>query len=182
MEVKRVKDIMVSLDDYAVVNDNATIFDALTALKESQTNLQPGQYLHRAVLVKDKNGQIVGKLGHLTFLKALEPKYSNIGDLRALSRAGLTVTFIDEIATNWDLFEIDLRESCTRLKRLKVKDIMHPVREHIDEDATIKEAIHRIVMWQTLSILVTRKDEPVGLLRLADLFQEVFSELIGEYD
>jgi predicted transcriptional regulator len=50
---------------------------------------------------------------------------------------------------------------------------MHPLTEHIDENATLSEAIYRFVMWDTLSILVTKGDEAVGLLRLSDLSQEI---------
>jgi len=78
METKRVKDIMVPLGDYAVVNSDATVFDALTELNKSHKNHRPGRHPHRAVLIKDKYGYIVGKLGHLTFIKAFEPKYSGL--------------------------------------------------------------------------------------------------------
>jgi hypothetical protein len=50
---------------------------------------------------------------------------------------------------------------------------MIPVTESIDENALLTEAIHRIVLWQTLSILVTRGGEVVGILRLSDLFDEI---------
>jgi hypothetical protein len=178
MEAKHVKDVMVPLDDYAVVDSNATVFEALMALRESQTRLKPGQYLHRAVLVKNGDGAIVGKLGHLSFLKALEPKYNEIGDLPSLARAGLTPEFISSLAVKWDIFKEDLGEACKRLKEVRVVDAMHPVKEHIDENAPMSEAIHKIVMWQTLSILVISGGKAVGLLRLGDLFNEVFGELV----
>jgi len=179
MEEITVKDIMVPLDEYAIVNINATGSEALKALKESQKNLKPGQFLHRAVLIRDDNGNIIGKIGHLAFLKALEPKYNKIGNLDMLSRSGLTPEFIESLAIKWEFFEEDLKEACKRLKKIKVTEIMHPVHEHIDENASMSEAIHRIVMWQTLSILVTSKNNAVGVLRLSDLFREVFRELIG---
>lgn len=176
MALKCVKDIMVPLDKYAVVDDTVTVFGALVALKESQKNLKPGQFMHRAVLVKNKKGQVIGKIGHLAFLKGLEPKYSDIGDLNILSRAGLTPDFVKEMAIKWNLFKDDLHESCNYLKSIRVTEIMHPVIENIDEEASLNEAVHKIVMWQTLSILVTRDDRTTGLLRLSDLFEEIFGE------
>ena len=132
--------------------------------------------MHRAVLVKNKDGKIIGKIGHLAFLKGLEPRYGEIDDLDVLNRTGLTADFIKDVADKWDLFKGDLNESCKHLKSLKVTEIMHPVKEQIDEDAPMSEAVHKIVMWQTLSILVTHKNKTTGLLRLSDLFQEIFGE------
>ena len=177
LDAKLVKDIMVPLENYAVVDSNATIFDALLALKESQKHLKPGQCLHRAVLVKDDEGAIVGKLGHLAFLKSLEPKYDTLGDLPILARAGLTTDFISSLADKWGLMKDDLGASCQRLKTTKVAEAMHAVNEQIDQEAPLTEAIHDIVMWQTLSILVTHEGKATGLLRLSDLFHEVFAEL-----
>ena len=56
---------------------------------------------------------------------------------------------------------------------MKAADAMHPLSESVEESASISEAIHKIVMWQQLSLLVTRGDEVVGLIRLSDLYDEV---------
>lgn len=179
MEVKYVKDIMVPLNEYAVVGIDDTVFDALMELKESQKHIGPGRFLHRAVLVKNESGKIVGKIGHLSFLKALEPKYDRIGNLDLMSRSGLSPEFISTLALKMDLFQDDITKSCKRLKTIKVSEIMHQVNEHIDMKASLIEAIHCIVMWQTLSVLVTDGNKVVGILRLSDLFQEVFGEIVG---
>ncbi len=84
MEVKKVKDIMLPLDEYAIVSENATLYDAFKALKDSQDKLDPGRQPHRAVLVVNKKNKVLGKVGHLAFLKALEPKYDQLGDLHVL--------------------------------------------------------------------------------------------------
>jgi len=54
-----------------------------------------------------------------------------------------------------------------------VKNVMHSVVENIDEEASLAEAIHKMIMWQTLSILVRRKGDVVGILRLSDLYTEL---------
>ena len=40
---KRVKDLMLSLSEYAVVDEDATILDALRALAESQAKVPAGK-------------------------------------------------------------------------------------------------------------------------------------------
>jgi len=57
------------------------------------------------------------------------------------------------------------------------KDVMHPVEENIDENAPLSEALHKMVVYQTLSILVTRDKKVIGLLRLSDLFDEIVKDI-----
>ena len=46
-----------------------------------------------------------------------------------------------------------------------------------NENATLAEAIHILVMGHHQSLLVTRGDEIVGILRLTDVFSAVFQSL-----
>ena len=45
--------------------------------------------------------------------------------------------------------------------------------EYIDEHAALGEAIRRLVAYPYLSLLVTRSDEVVGILRLSDVFAKI---------
>ena len=54
---------------------------------------------------------------------------------------------------------------------------MRPVTHSIDENATLLEAIDRIVSWETSSIPVTRGIDVVGLLRLSDLSDAITVQL-----
>ena len=180
MDARTVKDLMVSLGEYAVVPEDATILEALNALELAQDNLPPGREPHRAVLVVDKNKRVVGKIGQLAFLRALEPKYLYLGDLKTLSRAGLSETFIGDMMENLSFLRGTLDDICRQVQSLRVRDVMHPVSESIDENAPLTEAIHKIVIWQTLSILVTRQSEVVGILRLSDLFTAVSARIKQE--
>lgn len=80
MKNKCVKDLMIPIDEYAVVHKEDSLYDAILALEKSQQRLSLGRQPHRAVLVVDDNKDVIGKIGHLSFLKALEPDYQ----LRAL--------------------------------------------------------------------------------------------------
>ena len=104
-EARWVKEVMLPLDDYALVPEDASMVDAYCALEEAQKRLPAGRQPSRAVLVVDKRGRIIGKVGQLAFLKALEPKYDKVGDLGALSRAGLSSDFINSM--------MDEAKSCT---------------------------------------------------------------------
>ena len=173
MNYKKVKELMLPIDDYATVDEDSSLQDAVITLDEAQARVPQGLQPYREVLVVNKQGKIIGKLGHLSFLRALEPKYDLVGDLPTISRAGLSSSFITSMIENLRLWQTDLLDVCRQAKNVRVKDVMHPVTENIDEDATISEAIHKMIMWQTLSILVTREDELVGILRLSDLYNEI---------
>lgn len=179
MRNKTVKELMVPLSEYAQVSEEANLLDAIEALEKSQKNKSAGVFPHRAVLVINKNGEIVGKLGHLGFLKALEPKYNKIGDMESLSRAGLSSEFISTIMENMRLWGDDMVDICSRAKTTKVKTVMRPVTENVQEDASLTEAIHKILMHQSLSIIVLRGDKPVGILRLSDIYAAITENIKG---
>jgi hypothetical protein len=42
-------------------------------------------------------------------------------------------------------------------------------------------AIHKIIMWQCLSVLVKRGNEVVGILRTSDLINEIENCILKEY-
>jgi CBS domain-containing protein len=179
MKKQRVKDVMLPLSEYAVVTEETTLGEALRALAEAQVRLQPGRQPHRAVLVRDREGSIVGKLGHLGFLKALEPKYDLFGDVERLARAGVTSELMDMMTENLRFWQDDLEMIRHRAMKTTMKEVMKPVEESIDEDKPITDAMHRMIMWQTLSVLVTRGSEVVGILRLSDLFDTVSEYVTG---
>jgi CBS domain-containing protein len=175
---KYVIDIMLPLDEYAVVSEDDTLYEAFIALEEAQKKRPPGRQKHRAVLVKNTQNEIVGKLGHLGFLKALEPGYKNLGQLDMISKAGLTKEFITSMMKNYNLLQDDLEDIRHRTKKIKMKDVMRSVTEQVDVNDTINEAIHKIIMWQILSVLVTKGGKVVGILRLSDLFDEVSQNIL----
>jgi CBS domain-containing protein len=180
MKNKTVKDLMIPIENYASVNHRASILEAMITLRKSQENVPKNLQPFRAVLVIDDNNKIIGKIGHLAFLKALEPKYRKLNDLERLAQANLSEDFINTMMENFNLWTGDFYDLCSRVNSVQVKDIMKQVDERIDENATIVEAMHKIIMWQTLSILVNRGDEVVGIIRLSDIYNELESYIINE--
>ena len=56
----KVKDIMVSISEYAAISEEATLYEALLALEETQQRFKGNYHKHKALLVFDKNQNIVG--------------------------------------------------------------------------------------------------------------------------
>ena len=182
MNDKRVRDLMVTLEEYPVVSPEMSMLDAIVALNEAQKRRASGRQPYRAVLVKDVSGRIIGKLGQFAFLKALEPKYSLLGDFEKLRNAGVSEDLISAMLGHYRFFEESLLDICDRGRSIRVKEAMSPIEESIDESATLAEAINKIVIFQQLSILVTRGGKAVGLLRLSDLCDEIARQMSRQAD
>ena len=102
MDSKKVRDLMHSLDEYATISDNCTIREALVALDKAQLGLTPDRHHHRAVLVLDGSGNVVGKLTHWAILRSLEPGPLQNEDLASLDRAGLSAEFVHRLIDPYD--------------------------------------------------------------------------------
>ena len=181
MEIITVEDLMVPIEEYVTVNEDATLYEAVKALEKAQEELDRKRYhyLHRAILVLDKNGKVLGKISQLDVLRALEPKYKGMGDMRHLSRTGFSVDFIKSMMEKYALCEIPFTEMCRKAANLKVKEFMYSPTEgeYVEADASLCEAIHILLMGQHQKLLVTRDGEIVGVLRLTDVFKEVFQTM-----
>ena len=181
MKTIKIKDLMVPLDEYATVSVEATLFDAVMELEKAQEDLDRSRYhyLHRAVLVFDKKNKIVGKISQLDVLKALEPKYNDMMEPGSLSKAGFSNSFLRDMLTQYSLWDRPLADICRKGSKIKVKDFMYTPTEgeYVDEEATLEEALHMLVMGRHHSLLVTRKHKIVGVLRLTDVFNEVFHRM-----
>ena len=173
MHEKKVKDLMLPLSEYATVSGERTIEEALRVLDRAQLGLTADRHFHRAVLVLDENGAVVGKLSHWAILKKLEPRFLNTEDLSILSRASFTKDNITDLEESLIGFSGSLSALCRRAARIRAKDAMVPVSERIDENESLVAAIHRLVVSHLQSLLVTREGKTVGILRLSDVFQEV---------
>ena len=181
MKSKTVKDIMVPIDEYATVGEDATLIDAVMALEKAQLEFDQTRYRHRAILVLDENNRVIGKISQHDVIKALEPHYQKSGSRKqgALNRFGLNDFFFNAAMKEYSFWDKPLQNICEKAVGIKVKDFMYmPSQgEFVEENATMDEAIHRLISGDHHSLLVTRGKEIVGVLRLVDVFDMVFSEL-----
>lgn len=172
-----VKDLTLSLAEYAVVDEDATILDALRALDESQAALPSGRQPHRAVLVRDRGGAIVGKLHYFAFLRALLAQRRAMPDGAMLDRAGVGDDLLHASLATLGMLTDDLVNVCVRARNVRVRDVCTPATAGIDEQATLADASAAFVQHQTLSLLVRRGGRTVGILRLSDLFDELARQI-----
>jgi len=181
-----VKDLMVPLSEYATVSEDATLYEAVLSLEEAQEKFEDKhtRYRHRAILVLDKDGKVIGKLGQLDVLRALEPKYKQMVQGEGSHRYGFTSQFMQSMLQDYQLFADPLEDICHKAGEQNVKEYMvTPTEgEFVAEDASLDVAVHQLIMGHHQSLLVTRGDRIVGILRLTDVFASIFHTMKGCFE
>lgn len=176
MKNHRIKDIMVPLAEYAVIDEDARMFEAILALEAAQEDFDRSRYRHRAILVRNGEGRIVGKIDQADFLRALEPRYEEIQSSNPeMVRGGFSRKFLKSLMETYRLFDRPLSDICRKVGAAKAADFMRRPTdgEFIDEDATLDEAVHLLTLGGHQSLLVARGEEIAGILRLTDVFSVV---------
>ncbi|MCD4721995.1 MAG: CBS domain-containing protein [Desulfobacula sp.] len=174
-----VKELMVPLSEYATVNEGATLSEALDALEKVQEQFDESKYRHRAILVCEKNtNKVIGKLSQLDVIRALEPKYEQFMEEKSTPRTGyfgFSPQFMKGILEQYQLWYEPLKDISGKAGKQKVKKLMHTptAGEYVKEDANLGEAIHQLIMGHHQSLLVTKGEDIVGILRLTDVFKEI---------
>jgi len=177
-----VKELMVPLNEYATVCREATLRDAVLALEKAQMTLDPSQHKHRAILVLDENGKVLSKITMKDILVALEPNYGKVEGMGVLERSGYSPDLIRSMLEDNALWAKPLQFVRERATKLQVVDIIQTPSEgeYIDENATLGEAAHQLIVQPYHSLLVTSSDEVVGILRLSDVFTKVCDIIKGD--
>lgn len=176
MSAYRVRELMVPLSEYATVPKGSTLFEAVLALEKAQEEFDHTKYRHRGILILDKDKRVVGKLGQLDVLRALEPADDDLDDIDELRQFGFSSNFIHKLRKQRRMEAAPLKDLCGKAAKLKVEDFMQTPSEgeFIDQEASLEIAVLQLVMGQHLSLLVTEGRDIVGVLRLTDVFAAIF--------
>jgi len=145
-EEKRVKDIMVPIEEYDKVDVEAQLSDALAILKKNHENLKAGTIstFHKTLFVTDASKNIIGKLSMYDLTRGLVPETAKKAELfgaRAISSRVLEVA--DEVGEFQEHFKWLHNSFFDLLKQeanKKVKDIMSPVYPVLREDDSMNHA------------------------------------------
>jgi CBS domain containing-hemolysin-like protein len=175
MKTILVKELMIPVEEYATVGQNQSLGEAVAALEKAQSAFTKSPYTHRAILVYDESGDIVGKIGQLDLIRGLEPGYRRIENLKTGSFSGISRNYLKSVMKDYRLWQSPLEELCSKASRISVKDIMVKPSEgeFIDENASLDEACHQLAVLCHRSLLVTRGKKIAGILRASDVFMKI---------
>jgi CBS domain-containing protein len=178
-----VRDIMVPISDYATVSDKANLMEALRSLENQNKRFGDSPYRHRAVLVVNDKGDVVGKVSQLDIMRALEPSYDKIGKDVSLSRFGFSREFMNVIAKQFKLWNHSIEAMIEIAEKTMVKEVMYTPADHqkVSDNDTLFMANHQLVMGHHSSLLVTKgkTSQIIGILRSTDAFNALYDILIS---
>jgi predicted transcriptional regulator len=105
----------------------------------------------------------------------IEPGYRSIETITEKSHFGLSSEYLRTMMQDFGLWKKPLEDLCRKAAEIRVKDIMSKPApgEYIDEEATLNEAIHLLVMGHLLSLIVKKGDTITGILRMSDVFNNI---------
>jgi len=175
-----VKDLMIPVESYTSVPLDATLYEAVVVLDNSQRSTDPLRYKHRAIFVLDRNGKVIGKMNMKNILSALKPESLNKEGEEVLSREGYSPDLIQSLTEKNVLWIDPLQIACDRASQLMVIDVVEPPErgELIDKSATLGDALHQLLVFPFYSLMVMKNEyEIIGILRLSDVYATVCNEI-----
>jgi CBS domain-containing protein len=177
-KIANVRELMVPISEYASVGEHETLAEALRALSEAQKRVPAGRQPHRAILVENSEGAIVGKIGHFVVLRALLPVQEEAFREPLMRRAWVNEEMAHHAMENLFLLQGELLDLCERAQSVRVRDLMLREAIPIDADLPLVGAMHALLEHQTLSLLVTEKGKVAGVLRLSDVFDHLSRHIL----
>jgi CBS domain-containing protein len=175
----KVRDLILSTYQCATVSENATLLEAVETMEATGKMFQKWDYRPRIALVCNQKQEIVGTLRHYDILQTLESRYKEFGYLPGLAGLGLKTEFVKSLHEQYKLWQEPLPDLCRKAAQYKVKDIMRipSESEYIDVETPLGAAIHRMLMGNHPSLLVTDSTGIIGILRMSDIANYVINEI-----
>lgn len=166
-EERKAGNIMIPIADYTTIDEEATVKEGISRLRDSYENLVASSRLmesgHRSIMVFDQNKQLTGILGIRDLIHYLQPSY-------LLSPKPSLAEGIEYSPMFWKgLFTTQTRALADK----KVKDVMSLAPPGVDEQANLMEVANTIYSQKVRRLVVTRKGAVVGIVREQELFFEM---------
>jgi CBS domain-containing protein len=179
---KTVKDIMIPIQDYAVIDPEATLQEAIRTLRGSYCRLETGACSHtghRTILVVDASGNLVGVLNFRSILKVLVPEVAGTL-MERLESLEVSVVYAQAGAENLDESHEDVVARVSKNAQVKVKEIMLKNRAHIDSQTSLLDALKLVFRKKLIMLPVYENNRLIGVVREADLFITVADMVIAD--
>ena len=164
---KKVKDLMIPLEDYPHIPYWFTLRQAMAIVREAAVKFE-GAFEPRAVLVFDEKYQLMGILTLRNMIKGLEPNFLQETSLVEMD-PNLTVLMGDLLGPN-------MRTASQR----PVNEVMSPIQVTVDASAPIAKALYLMIQENVGLMPVMQAGKVAGMIRLSDLFNEVAQVVLGD--
>ncbi|RJR47916.1 MAG: CBS domain-containing protein [Deltaproteobacteria bacterium] len=164
---KKVKDLMIPLEDYPHIPYWFTLRQAMAIVREAAVKFE-GSFEPRAVLVFDEKYQLMGILTLRDIIKGLEPRF--------LQESGLIKGDPNLAVLMGDLFGPGLKEASQK----PVSEVMSPIKVTFPGNDSIAKAIFVMIKEDVGLMPVMEGGKVMGMIRLSDLFKEISDLVLGD--
>jgi CBS domain-containing protein len=164
---KKVKDLMIPLEDYPHIPYWFTLRQAMAIVREAAVKFE-GAFEPRAVLVFDEKYQLMGILTLRDIIRGLEPRF--------MHETGLVKMDPNLAVLVGDLFGPGLREASQK----PVSEVMSPIRVKVEGDDPIAKALFLMIQEKVGLMPVIQASKVAGMIRLSDLFTEITHLVLGD--
>ncbi|MFZ5453886.1 MAG: HPP family protein [Thermodesulfobacteriota bacterium] len=164
---KRVKDLMIPLEDYPHIPYWFTLRQAMAIVREAAIKFE-GSFEPRAVLVFDEKYQLMGILTLRDIIRGLEPRF--------LQETSLVKGDPNLAVLMGDLFGPGLKEASQK----PVSEVMSPIKVTVQGSDLVAKAIFLMVKENVGMMPVIQDHKVAGMVRLSDLFKEISELVLGE--
>lgn len=167
MKEKRVKGVMVPINEYTTLSKEQSIQEAVFELKKTFTTKVSTSRLmetgHRSILVMGAGEEVIGILTIKDLLEMIMPAY--------LSAAKPSTA--DSIQYSPMFWSGMFSESVKQISQKKIGDVMSPAPPTIDGETNLMEAAYMMVERQARRLTVVLSGRVAGVIREQDLFFEI---------
>lgn len=164
---KKVKDLMIPLEDYPHIPYWFTLRQAMAIVREAAIKYE-GTFEPRAVLVFDEKYQLMGMLTLRDIIRGLEPRFAEDKGL-IKSDPSLAVLV-------GDMFGPGMKEASQK----PVSEVMSPIRVTVNGDDPITKALFLMVKENVGMMPVLLDNKVVGMIRMNELFKEISDIVLGD--
>ena len=162
---KKVREVMIPLQDYPHIPHWFTLRQAVAIVRESAIKYA-GVFEPRTVLVFNEKYQIVGILTLRDLLKGLEPGF--------LRESELIKTDPSIALVMGELFGPGMKRQAER----PVSEVMGSIKVSVKADDSLVKALFLMVSENVGMMPVMEDNRVVGMVRLTDLFLEVSQAIL----
>jgi CBS domain-containing protein len=164
---KKVKDLMIPLEDYPHIPYWFTLRQAMAIIREAAIKFE-GAFEPRAILVFDEKYQLMGILTLRDIIRGLEPRF--------MHETGLVKMDPNLAVLVGDLFGPGLREASQK----PVSEVMSPIQVKVEGEDPIAKALFLMIQENVGLMPVIQDSKVAGMIRLSDLFSEITHLVLGD--
>jgi len=169
IDVIRIKEIMIPIEDYPSVSPETTIHEAMAIMEQASLHVAGRRSLPRVLLVLDEQGVLKGTVRRRDIMRGLEPKYLVTQPLNY--RKKLFDVSIDPNLSQ--LSPSHLVKGIREQAEKPVSTVMRPIEIGIEANDHVIKAIYEMVGYGLTLLPVVEDGNLVGIVRTVELFKEL---------